>query len=184
MIGATVDSLTCVPTDDSVDNMSLSFMRVLVADMLQQDLSGFMRRLTEDDIRAMVAFLSGPWRVQLDSWLARRGLPGPDGGGFWVGTVLPLMRRRLTPRSTTAREGGSLFDTVKAAVAIETLAGKVAELRPAGPGRLKALCPLHAEKTPSFVVYTETQRWRCYGACGVGGDVIELARRLMAVGKL
>ncbi len=35
----------------------------------------------------------------------------------------------------------------------------------------KALCPFHQEKTPSFVVYPETGTWRCFGACGTGGDV-------------
>lgn len=38
---------------------------------------------------------------------------------------------------------------------------------------LKALCPFHSEKTPSFVVYPDEGRFKCYGAgCGVSGDVI------------
>ena len=42
-------------------------------------------------------------------------------------------------------------------------------------GRLfKACCPVHSEKTPSFVVSLDTQQWRCYGACATGGDVISL----------
>ena len=35
----------------------------------------------------------------------------------------------------------------------------------------KALCPFHAEKTASFVIYPEKQFFICYG-CGVGGDAI------------
>lgn len=35
----------------------------------------------------------------------------------------------------------------------------------------KALCPFHSEKTPSFVVYGDTQSYFCFG-CGAGGDVI------------
>ncbi len=33
------------------------------------------------------------------------------------------------------------------------------------------LCPFHNEKTPSFVVYPDTQSFYCFG-CGAGGDVI------------
>jgi len=39
-------------------------------------------------------------------------------------------------------------------------------------GRIyKALCPFHQEKTPSFVVFPDSGTWRCFGACGTGGDV-------------
>jgi len=46
------------------------------------------------------------------------------------------------------------------------------ELRPAGGERLKGLCPLHSEKTPSFIVYQSRRRFHCFG-CGQGGDVID-----------
>ncbi len=39
------------------------------------------------------------------------------------------------------------------------------------------LCPFHSEKTPSFVVYPETQSFYCFG-CGVGGDVITFIKRI------
>jgi DNA primase len=38
----------------------------------------------------------------------------------------------------------------------------------------KICCPFHKEDTPSFSFNTSTGRWRCFGACKTGGDVIDL----------
>ena len=35
-------------------------------------------------------------------------------------------------------------------------------------------CPFHKEDTPSFSYSAELKRWRCFGSCKVGGDVIKL----------
>ncbi len=42
------------------------------------------------------------------------------------------------------------------------------------------LCPFHNEKTPSFVVYPDTQSFYCFG-CGAGGSVITFIQRISNV---
>ena len=42
---------------------------------------------------------------------------------------------------------------------------------------LKGLCPFHSEKTPSFVVYPESNSYYCFG-CGAGGDSINFIRQI------
>lgn len=40
-----------------------------------------------------------------------------------------------------------------------------------------ANCPLHDDKNPSFVVWENTQRCKCYSCWEEGGDIIDFVRR-------
>src|SRR5204862_8308441 len=54
------------------------------------------------------------------------------------------------------------------------------QLKPAGTHALKAVCPFHSEKTPSFHVSRDKQIWRCFG-CGVGGDMFSFVMQMEGV---
>lgn len=59
---------------------------------------------------------------------------------------------------------------------VEFISAYAPSLKKAGR-TYKGLCPFHAEKTPSFIVFPETQTWHCFGACGVGGDIFGFLMR-------
>src|SRR5258708_10018720 len=64
----------------------------------------------------------------------------------------------------------SVTDEIKARLDIVNFLSQYIQLKKAGRN-FTGLCPFHAEKTPSFVVFPDSQNWRCFGACGEGGDV-------------
>lgn len=73
-------------------------------------------------------------------------------------------------------KGGVTEEMIERAlsVPIETVINQ--QLRKSG-NKLVGLCPFHNEKSPSFFVYPESNSFYCYG-CGVGGNVINLIKKL------
>lgn len=61
------------------------------------------------------------------------------------------------------------ISAVKEKLPIETLIGAYVPLKRAGKN-YKGNCPFHQEKTPSFIVSPDIQRYRCFG-CGKTGDI-------------
>ena len=65
---------------------------------------------------------------------------------------------------------------LKSVVNIEDLIGEYVKLERAG-SRLRALCPFHSEKTPSFYVNPDSGLFHCFG-CKASGDVISFVQRI------
>jgi len=60
---------------------------------------------------------------------------------------------------------------------IADVVGEYLQLRPAGGGHLKGLCPFHEERTPSFNVTPGKELYHCF-SCGEGGDVIKFLMKM------
>src|ERR1700712_5034896 len=60
---------------------------------------------------------------------------------------------------------------------IAEVIGEHVQLRNAGGGNLKGICPFHDEKSPSLSVSPSRGLFHCFG-CGAGGDVIRFVERI------
>lgn len=70
-------------------------------------------------------------------------------------------------------------ERIKERVDLADLVNEYVRLKPAGIN-MKALCPFHKEKTPSFMVNRERQFWHCFG-CSRGGDVFTFIQEVEGI---
>jgi DNA primase len=66
---------------------------------------------------------------------------------------------------------------VRDAVPIDSVVSEYLQLRNAGGGNLKGLCPFHDEKSPSFQVSPSKGFFHCFG-CQEGGDLITFVMKV------
>ena len=72
------------------------------------------------------------------------------------------------------------IDAIRRAHPLPGIVGATLKLKRAG-AEFNACCPFHPDKSPSFTIYANGQRWKCFG-CGASGDVLDYIGRLHGVG--
>ena len=69
------------------------------------------------------------------------------------------------------RDFRDFVESVRDALAIEDIVAEYTQLQKGG-SRFKSLCLFHEERQASFVIYPQTQTFKCFG-CGAQGDVFQ-----------
>ena len=71
----------------------------------------------------------------------------------------------------------SVSQEIKSRLDLVEIVEEYLPLRKSGSS-YSGFCPFHANtRTPAFVVFPESQTWRCFGACAEGGDVFSFVMK-------
>ena len=107
------------------------------------------------------------WESWSNEW--RRSLPRIVTENQW--RRLFHLNEDLEPR-VLLRKNGLDPARLKQSILLSSIVEQYAPITARG-GKFWARCPFHDEKHPSFLIDDAKGRWRCFGACGIGGDVID-----------
>jgi len=72
------------------------------------------------------------------------------------------------------------LQTIRHANPLPEVVGATVKLRRTGQ-EWKGCCPFHADRSPSFTIFANGQRFHCFG-CGASGDVLDFVQRAHGVG--
>ena len=86
-----------------------------------------------------------------------------EAGGVIPGVTLARVSGTVPDRAADERK-----EAVRRATDLVALVERTLPLRRSGRS-FSACCPFHSERTPSFHVWPESQRWKCF-SCGRSGD--------------
>lgn len=73
-------------------------------------------------------------------------------------------------------DGTNQIGEIKDRIDIVQVIGKYVNLKQTGKN-FSGLCPFHKEKTPSFIVSPDIQRYKCFG-CGKSGDIFNFVQEI------
>ena len=68
-------------------------------------------------------------------------------------------------------------DRVRERTALLAIVEQTCEIKNRGSRVIHVRCPFHGDDTPSCAIYTDQERWYCFGSCQTGGDVFEWISR-------
>ncbi len=122
----------------------------------QFGLSGEEQRMLASAQTGHGLLLVGPWRVHLHVIASK--------AEERIAMTAPRERQALA--AAAVKLAYPLLDVVERAGV---------RLNRSGANRLQGKCPFHEDRTPSFFVYIDRQRFMCYG-CKVWGDVLDFVR--------
>jgi hypothetical protein len=158
--------------------------RWIICEVTRGDFDRIAAEFTAQECRELIARYQINESI-MDGWMDSIGVEHGHNNSIYISKVIPALRWRIEKLERPQRvyTGESRIERIKRAVTVEEVAERYTRLRPAGSGKLRGSCPVHSEKTPSFVVYTKQQTWHCYGQCSRGGDVLDPVQQLQEAGR-
>jgi len=111
-------------------------------------------------------------------------LPDWDGYEYWLWFIDVVseaieIKKAVTPKPII-KPGHVDLELLKARLDIVSVIENYGIILKKAGHNLKACCPFHDERTPSFMVYPDQNRFHCFG-CQANGDVIAFIMKFEGV---